>query len=166
MKTAELLEYVHRRKTEAEKEALRNAPDAWRKALRKELTKFNQQFGIYLRKSSDLRLRKSDRFDQWSTDTAAIGGEYEFGHSVDNLTLSKEKRFELWKKAYAKRIKQLLNDGYGVKLFSRLSDQLPYETTEEEIYKRISQETRPRYRGDPTKAPLIVTYQIVVIKPK
>jgi hypothetical protein len=158
VKCAELTEYKHVRKTPAELERLRNASDYWRLQLRKELTKFNQQFGIYL--------RNSIKFSQWSHDTADLGGDYEFGTMSDTLSFSKEKRLEMWTKAYAKKLKALVDEGYGVKLYTRLSKEVQKGTSVEEIADMMKAEMRPRYRSDPNKSPLEVYYTVEITKPK
>lgn len=157
MKTMELFERKYRRKSEEEREAQKKAPDYWRLQLRKELTKFNQQFGILLRRSLP--------FSKWAGDVAILGGEYNFLVSGDNLSFSKEKRLELWKKAYAQRILQLVKSGHTVWLSMQLrSKEVKPTDTVDDILDEFNREMKPI---GPTsdRHPLQFNYKIYVKKP-
>jgi hypothetical protein len=158
MKTAELFEYKYRRKSEEEKEALRRAPDYWRLQLRKELTKFNQQFGI--------TLRKPYTFSRYDTDIADIGGEYNVLVSgEDSMTFPKEKRFELWKKAYAQKIHKLVQDGYRVHIaFHFHGSQVKPDESVDDIRARMEHEMKT-WRAPSAKHPIMGSFRIVVKKP-
>jgi hypothetical protein len=72
----------------------------------------------------------------------------------------------MWTKAYAKKLKVLVDEGYGVKLYTRLSKELHSGIPEAEIVEMMKQEMRPRYRSDPNKSPLEVYYTVEITKPK
>jgi len=158
MKTAELLEYKYQRKSEEEKEALRKAPDYWRLQLRKELTKFNKQFGI--------TLRKAYPFSRYDQDIADIGGEYNVLVSGENsLAFSKEKRFELWKKAYAQKIHKMVQDGYRVHIaFHFQGSQVKPGESVDDILARLEHEMKS-WRNPSSKHPIMGSFRIVVKKP-
>lgn len=130
--------------------------DHWRQQLRKEMTEFNQHFGIYLRNSL--------KFNQHDKTVCHLGGDYEFGVLSDSLSFSKEKRFELWKKAYARKIKEWVDEGYEVELQSL--GNLTSAFTETDIIGDMERMMHPRYRGsDQSKTPLEVYYKVIVSKP-
>jgi hypothetical protein len=159
MKTAELLEQIQVRKTPAERAALKAAPDYWRKQLRKEMTEFNQEFGIYLRNSV-----KFSKIDDTRCD---LGGDYEFLASADPTAFTQMQRFNMWKKAYAKKIKEWVDGGYRVFLFTMRSEPLGKGISEAEILNNMSSNMNPLYRGsDITKAALLVFYVIYIREPK
>jgi len=157
MKVTELLEYIQRRKSPEEREALKSAPDYWRKKLRQEFTKFNQEFGIML--------LKSERFDPYDMKMAVLGGEYNFLVSGDSLTLPKEKRFELWKKAYAKKIHELVAKGYRVLLGMNMArNEVKPEHTAADIVGLMDHELKSVKSSGPNH-PLRVRYTIYVQAP-
>jgi hypothetical protein len=158
MKTAELFEYKYRRKSEEEKDALRNAPDYWRLQLRKELNKLNQQFGI--------TVRKPYTFSRHDTHIADIGGEYNVLVSGDNsLSFPKEKRLEMWKKVYAQKIHQLVKDGYEVYIDFRFRGaEIKPEETAQDILARMELQMKS-WRNVSERHPIMGSFRIIVKKP-
>lgn len=157
MKTSELFEYKHRRKSEEEREALKNAPDYWRLQLRKELTKFNQEFGV--------TVRKSYPFSRWNPEMAEIGGEYNVLVSGPSTMFSQEKRFEMWKKVYAQKIHKLVKDGYRVRIaFNFDTSEVKPNESVEDILTRIEHEMKT-FRSPSPKHPIMGSFRIIVYKP-
>lgn len=159
MKTAELFEYRYRKKSEEEKEALRSAPDYWRLQLRKELTKFNQQFGVML--------TKAERFNRWEPTIATFGGEYVVLVSgADSLSFSRDQRFDMWKKALAQKLHSLVQSGHDVYIMMALKGaEIKKDESVTDILQRIEHEVK-----DPTplldRFPIRFFFRFFVTKPK
>ncbi len=104
MKFFELFEQTHLPKPKEEKLRQQVATN-WRIQISKDLTRFNKLFGVLLLKPQAL--------NKHTPHVALIGGEYSvMVLDEESFSLPKEKRFELWKKAYAQKIYKLVQDGY------------------------------------------------------
>jgi len=141
MKVADLLENTYRHRSKEQIAAEKASPDYWRKQLRAELAKLYRLF--------DARLDNAARFSpMWmERDKATFGGTYVFWDKADAdaLTFSKEDRFELWKKAYAQKIKQLLDEGYRIQLCSNAAAAALHHTnTVAQIHAIMQKQMQPR----------------------
>lgn len=165
MKTSELLEQTYRRRSAEEIAAEKNAPDYWRKELRKEHSNLIKKFGG--------KPRNPQSFDKFDPRRATFNKDVLFFTEADEM-LPADKRAIGYVKALAKLYHRLVQEGYSVHPghIGNLKgfEVLPSDSVEE-VYKKLYDEhSLDRHiawwkRQDDHRKPLTIGFITVIIHP-
>jgi hypothetical protein len=164
MKTSELLEQKYTKSTPEERaEKLKIAkekPDFWRLQLRKELNDMRKSFGVVMKGAAS--------FDKYNDYVADFGGEYNVLVSGQSSLLTRDDRYDLFLKALAKKIKQIVDKGFRVQFDFGYYRPIDLHLSAHEIHEIILKTKHTIggiYQKNP-KNPIMFRLNFQVIKPK
>jgi hypothetical protein len=164
MKTSELFEYKYTKSTPEERakrlKVAKEKPDFWRLELRKELNDMRKSFGVVI--------RAGVAFDKYNDFVADFGGEYNVLVSGQSSLLTRDDRYDLFLKALAKKMKQIMDKGFRIKFDYHHYDPLDLHLSVHEIHEIILKTANvinPAGQKNP-KNPVMFRLNFKVIKPR